>query len=498
MNDGRERTLESGPRIEFGRAASEVPTVRKTVAAGVLLLAVVGLGLQCRLFQFGSGLGQDELFSAVNYIEADSVRATISRNDAFNNHIAYSLAARIAEAIWGRSERVLRLPALLFGLLGIVALFGLARSLLGEGLALLAAFLLALSPPHIEVSVAARGYSAMVLLTTVASYLYLGLLRSPRRGAAAMFVAVSVLGIYTHLYSGAVAAVQVLFLAYLGWRRRGAESTPPFGDRRHVRLLVGSFAAVLALTLLLYLPAARAILRDLAGRGRSPFDFRFPWTVAQYLSGTPQAILVAMWIAVSVVGWLSLRESDAWAADYFAALLVVPLTAMWLWIRPFDLYPRFFIYWLPYALILLLSGLRALWSAAATSRPFGAAARIGAVGVFAAVLWSWFGTARRLIPDEGYREASQRALAGAGPSDAICAIGGARSVWRYYIHRPILHPRSIAEFETIAATHPEVRCTYFRARWQDQEQTRLARFLFDHASAIRINDELTVFSYPRR
>ena len=87
----------------------------------VLLCCALAVALQCRVYQLDTGLGQDELFTAVNYVELDSILDTISHNEVFNNHIGYSLMARLAEAIWGRSEFALRLPALLCGLLGRVA-----------------------------------------------------------------------------------------------------------------------------------------------------------------------------------------------------------------------------------------------------------------------------------------------------------------------------------------------------------------------------------------
>src|SRR5713101_3397114 len=74
------------------------------------LSPVLVLALLYRLFPLTRGLGQDELYTAVHFVDGGSVWTTISSSGAFNNHIGYSLMARFSEGLFGRSEWALRLP----------------------------------------------------------------------------------------------------------------------------------------------------------------------------------------------------------------------------------------------------------------------------------------------------------------------------------------------------------------------------------------------------
>src|SRR5438270_355089 len=116
-------------------------------------------------------MGQDELFTVVNFVDVPSIWTTISTNDAFNNHVGYSVVAHLAEGVFGRAEWVFRLPALLLGLATIPLVWLFARSVLPFPIPLLTALLLPASPPHIVWSTNPRACSALAffaVLTTLA------------------------------------------------------------------------------------------------------------------------------------------------------------------------------------------------------------------------------------------------------------------------------------------------------------------------------------------
>src|ERR1044071_5897146 len=79
------------------------------------LAIIIAVALIYRFLPLNRGLGEDELFTVVQFIEVPSIFRTIFYNIAFNNHIGYSVMARVSESIFGRAEWVLRLPALLLG-----------------------------------------------------------------------------------------------------------------------------------------------------------------------------------------------------------------------------------------------------------------------------------------------------------------------------------------------------------------------------------------------
>jgi mannosyltransferase len=461
----------------------------------LLLLIVVALALVYRLAPMNRGLGQDELFTTVQFIEVPSIFRTIFFNMAFNNHIGYSVMARTSEALFGRSEWALRLPALLLGVASLYALFLLGRVAVGRTLALSATLLLALSPAHIVWSVEARGYSALIFFTLLSSYFYLKLLNRPTRRDVFLYVTASVLGIYVHLYATLVVAIQILLWLPMVLSMDRKQKAVLLPNRETVRALGLAFLAIGGLSLLLYVPVLRVMLSDVTGRGRSDLNPTFPLEVIQELAGSGAPWVVAAMAVVSALGWFSLRRLQPRVANYFALLLIGPLMLMWL-ARPFDLYPRFFAYWLPYFLLFFVTGLGVL----AQSISRGQARAVGYASAFlaaislSAVLLNWTVEWQNQIPNEGYREVSEAAMQDADPAASFCAIGGARSVWHYYIDKPIATPLTVAQLRALGNAHREVRCVYYEASWQDRDQTDIARFLFQHASWSRVND-LTWFVY---
>lgn len=106
-----------------------------------------------------------------------------------NQHMLYSLLARIAVGLFGEHNWALRLPAVLFGVAAVPALFFCARMMATGGThegrleagatkgarreALLASALLAVSYHHVWFSQNARGYTGLALWTLVTTYFFL-------------------------------------------------------------------------------------------------------------------------------------------------------------------------------------------------------------------------------------------------------------------------------------------------------------------------------------
>ena len=106
-----------------------------------------------RLQPLTRGLGQDELYTAVHFIEAGSIRNAIFSNAAFNNHIGYSVMAQVSENLFGHSEWSLRLPALVLGLGSLYLFWIFSEPMLAFYGAMIGTIMLALSPPHVVWSV---------------------------------------------------------------------------------------------------------------------------------------------------------------------------------------------------------------------------------------------------------------------------------------------------------------------------------------------------------
>ena len=470
--------MTSRPRVRRAHPRAEL----------IYLPIILVMALVCRLYPINRGLGQDELFSAVNFVEPNSIWRTIFYNDAFNNHIGYSLMARVSEGLFGHSEWALRLPALLLGMASIYLFFLFSRCIVGRPVAIVATFLLALSPAHVVWSAQARGYSAMIFCTLLSSYLYLRLLRAPTRRDTVVFVAVSVFGIYVHLYAAFVTLAQILFWLRRPVYRYTVEQPDRAAGKTPSSMLRRAFVAVVGLSLLCYLPLSLQMLRDLGTEGHGAFNLALPWIVLQQLTGSewppiewPPLVVPVM--IVAAWGFVSLLRSWPMEARYFAWLLAGPLALVWL-AHPLYLYARFFAYWLPYYILFFAAGLHSLWRLAGTSTagPRRYVAPALAAAIAAVVVYNWTTNWPQYVPDEGYRAVSMALLRGAGKSDTFCAIGGARTVWQYYIRRPIAHPASVAALQGLSREHGTVRCAYYDASWQDAAQTVIAQFLFHHAT----------------
>ena len=192
----------------------------------LLLLGAVATGALLRLQGLSDPLQHDEVYTWEAFA-SKSYHTITTHYPVPNNHIFHSILVRFASELGGRAEWVIRLPALLAGLLAIPALFLLAAAVCQQRRAgLIAAWILALLPAHVYYSHSARGYTLLVLFAIVAWYC---LHRSAvgRWGWWAGYVVAALLTAYTIpsgvLYAGGLAAWSLgLALARRDWRRAAA------------------------------------------------------------------------------------------------------------------------------------------------------------------------------------------------------------------------------------------------------------------------------------
>ena len=240
----------------------------KTLPTVILLVGAVSVALVVRLHGMDAALNHDEAYTWVMFA-SQSYSAIITSYSLPNNHILQSLMVHLAVQLFGQYEWVIRLPALLAGLLAVPIVFALGFFLFGGArVGLLAAWLLALTPVHISYSHAARGYSLMVLFSLLVLFCA-GSATAGRPRWWVGFVASGLLGVW-------VIPSAVLHVAALGiWTMMLAIR------RRHWRNLLQALLAGGALALsigLVYWPI-RTELVQAAGR----------WGVA--VAGAPERLL---------------------------------------------------------------------------------------------------------------------------------------------------------------------------------------------------------------
>lgn len=186
--------------------------------ANVILSVALVIGLLVRTYFLSQPMRFDEATTFNIFVKDgwDSVFSYV----APNNHVLHTIFVKISTSIFGDSPIAIRLPALTFGLLTIVAVFCAARLLGGDGS--FAALVAAAHPYLILYSTNARGYTLITFLTLMLVILGYSVALRPSVLVATAWAFVSALGLLvmpTMLYP---CAGIYLWVIYLGHKNRFA------------------------------------------------------------------------------------------------------------------------------------------------------------------------------------------------------------------------------------------------------------------------------------
>lgn len=121
--------------------------------------------------------------------------------------------------IFGVSEFSLRLPAVIFGLLGVIAFFIFTRRFFGIIPAYIGTSLLAISGFHIAYSLMARMYSLLFFLVVLAMYFFYSMLEKWNSSDFYYLVLSMVLLFYTHIFAFFFFLFVMFVLALYNWRK---------------------------------------------------------------------------------------------------------------------------------------------------------------------------------------------------------------------------------------------------------------------------------------
>lgn len=346
------------------------PTVwgSERVWMGAILLVAILL----RVIKLDAGLWYDEIDTLVHFTRLP-IGKLLTTYPSLNHHVLYSLEAKAAIALFGESAWALRLPAAIFGVAGVWALWLLARQFLSPWGARLSALLLAVSYHHVWFSQNARGYTELQFLSLIATYLFI------RGGNASSwrlwlgYGAVSALALYTHLSAAFFLAAHGILYVGLATRRIimtrwGKESSPKsFSHLSTWWPLVGlAFAGVLAI--LLYAPLLPDMIETFAAV-RAPqtgaaavatAEWKSPvWAILEvgrsltYL-GPFMDVGVAAAVIIVIVGMAGLYRKQPIVSAI--PLIHVPLTLIALVAFSMRVWPRYFLVDLGFICIFLVYG----------------------------------------------------------------------------------------------------------------------------------------------
>src|SRR5262249_45426613 len=149
----------------------------------------------------GSGLWFDEIVTLVKYVRSP-VGDLLTTCTDFNNQMLFTLLAKVSTGLLGESPRALRLPAVIFGVACIPALYWFAARIVDRREAILAAALLAVAYHHVWFSQNARGYTGLMFWNLLGSALFLDGVRKKSARAWILYGIFGAAAIWTNLTAG--------------------------------------------------------------------------------------------------------------------------------------------------------------------------------------------------------------------------------------------------------------------------------------------------------
>ena len=497
------RLLPAAPSMHVS-PARPVCTLEWCCLAAVFVLAVI-----LRLYHINRGLTLDELTTAIKFVDVHSLWTTLSTDDGFNNHLANSLLAWVFQRILGRSEWVLRLPAFLLGLSSLYVLWTFTRRYSGSILALLATAGLAFSPAHVFWSVTARGYVGMLLFTLLSTSLYFQILESPAWRKGLLYILSSVLAIFFHLFGAFVVLTQFAFLLYLAVREIASEHSGRILSVGSYRTLYLAFPVIVGMSFACYVLILPQYFFNLREAKHGAFNLLFPFEVLGLFSyGPVRSVDMGWWIltgimgSLCIIGWIAFRHACARIANYLGCLAILPLLIV-MPARPYYLSARFFLFWLPFYVIMVGKGMLAAWHLVRTrsariSRFVFQGCYLMVVGVMLStwVVRVWFDYPRL---EHGFREAAWEMERNATPTTGLCAIGWASWRLQYYLHRDLLIPRDWEDFAQFTHRYPAITCAdaSFEESGREPAYIRdIGAFLVSHARSQQYHG-IVVYSYEK-
>jgi hypothetical protein len=406
------------------------------------LIAILSGGALLRVIGIDQDLWIDETATLVNYLRLP-IGLVVRTYSSANQHLLYSVLGSASVSAFGESPWAARLPALLFGVAGLAALYSLGRVITCERETLYATALMAVSYHHVWFSQSARGYTGMIFFSLLGTALFLRALARNRGSTWAAYVACMTLGVLCLLNTAFVMLGHLATYYVVLPRDRRAHA--PLSRRVLASALMVTSLSALAHALVLGQMLEFYLGVDRTGLGWSSLAELLP-VVARGLRTGLGALGLAAMLALLAAGAASYwRQSPL-----VACLLVLPgafnLAALAL--MRYGAYPRSFLYVLPLALLLAARGAMTLGRALARAsgrdaavggRLLGPGLALVLLAASAAALASNY-----RFPKQDYSGALAYVRAHASPGDEVAAVGLAAVSYRLY-HAPSLRIPSTAE-----------------------------------------------------
>ena len=160
----------------------------------LVFIAVVGVTL--RLMYLDQPMRADEATTYTSFV-IQPWREALSLYPSPNNHLFYTLLAKLSVMVFGDAPPAIRFPAFLAGVLTIPVAYATARVLYGAVPALFAGAIVAASGVMVLYSTNARGYSIVVLAFLLLVLIGARQLERPNRKLWVAFAVIGAVGLWT-------------------------------------------------------------------------------------------------------------------------------------------------------------------------------------------------------------------------------------------------------------------------------------------------------------
>lgn len=328
-----------------------------------ILSAILLLAFGLRIWGLNAPLWYDEITTVETHLRLpwDDMMTSYS----MNHHYLYSLQAKIAASLFGEAAWSVRLPAMVFGVASIAAIWVLIKRIADVRIAHIVALLLALSFHHIWFSQNARGYTELAFWSTIGMILFLDGMRTPRLKTWLAYSACLALAIATHLtgfFFFAAQGLTWLSVAAINIRRSGvmhdAVKLPAIGYLVGGAVALAFYAPILSSVVEVASTVSETSQTDVMQEYQNPL-----WSILEAFrtilgSLGPILGLIAFGvITLSVIGALHLRQKNSLFAPIVGLHIV--LTMILLMALGMRIWPRFFFVDIGFLMVLIVVGVYA-------------------------------------------------------------------------------------------------------------------------------------------
>ncbi len=430
---------------------------------GIGILCIIALAL--RLWKLNSTLWFDEILTLVDFVHRP-LGEIVSSFPWQNQHMLYSVLARVSVLMFGDTAWALRLPAVFFGVASIIPLYGLGRRLIGSRAAFIACVLMVLSYHHVWFSQNARGYSGLLLFATASTWFWIEALDNNRWHWWGAYILAVVFGMYTHVTMFFVVLAHTLvYLTLLLIGSKATDATTPTSLRtmrgRHLVALVLS----VTITLLLYALALPDFLQSALHEKSRPSEWTNPmWLVVETVRGLQAGLVGGAALLVGAlllaVGFIGLARRH-WPAAV-AMILPGPILCFAMFALGHNLWPRFLFFSMAFAFVFVVHGTELIARIVATPlATVMSATRLSLV--ITSIVWAMMVAVSLLALPRCYAYPKQD-------------FEGARD----YVHERIqTHEIAVAVGQAGIAYH-----RYYAPTWPLIETTQQLEHVRDHSSAV--------------